>query len=165
MKDKFKRYFMKIAFETAKLSYAKRLKVGAIIVKDNRIISIGYNGQPAGWDNNCEKMIKGTAHGGKIDFEDYEKMYPYTNGVGDRYKLETLQSVVHAEENALGKLAGSNESGQDATLFITHSPCIFCAKMIHVSGIETVYYATQYRSNDGIEFLRKCKVNVVHYKL
>lgn len=135
MTYRFRQYFMRIAEETAQLSYAVRLKVGAIIVKDRRVISIGYNGTPAGWDNCCEIEVDG--------------------------KLVTKPEVLHAETNALAKLARSHESGEEATLFITHAPCIECAKLIHQSGIKEVYYKHEYRSTDGIEFLRKCNIAVL----
>ena len=121
---------MEVAKTFANLSTATRLQVGAIVVKDDRIISIGYNGMPSGWDNCCE-------HEGK-----------------------TKPEVLHAESNAIAKLAKSNESGDSATLFCTHSPCIDCAKLIYQSGISTVYYKDNYRSNDGIEFLEKSNIKV-----
>lgn len=122
---------MDVAERFAQLSYAKRLNVGAIVVKDDRIISIGYNGMPSGWDNECE--------------DENNKSKP---------------EVLHAESNAIAKLAKSNESGDNATLFCTHSPCIDCAKLIYQSGISTVYYKDNYRSNDGIDFLKKSNVTV-----
>lgn len=130
---------MDVALRFSDLSHARRLKVGAIIVKDDRIISIGYNGMPAGWDNNCETET--------VD----------ANGVT---ALKTRPEVLHAEMNALMKLARSTESGENADLFITHSPCIECAKGIFQAGIKSVYYRTQYRSTDGINFLHNCKINV-----
>ena len=138
MKPKFKQYYMKIAAETAKLSYARRLQVGAIVVKEDRIISIGYNGMPAGWDNNCE----------------YEEFFE------DGARLKTKPEVLHAETNAVSKLAKSNESGDGASLFVTHMPCMDCAKLIYQSGISTVYYHNSYRTTDGIDFLKKSGVSV-----
>jgi len=164
MNERFKRYYRDIAQRTAELSRAKRLKVGAIIVKDNRIISIGYNGTPSGWSNYCEKPIFPSASGGKIDIEDIEEEFPLINELGNRFKWKTLPEVIHAEENCLGKLARSNESGEGATMFLTHSPCIYCSKMIYTAGIKTVYYNTPYRSTEGIDFLLKAGVNVVHFK-
>jgi len=164
MKARFKSYYKDIAWRTSELSRAKRLKVGAIVVKDDKIISYGYNGTPAGWDNNCEKRVFASASGGKIDFEDIQKMYPYVDENDMRYKLETLDEVLHAESNALAKLAKSNESGDGATMFCTHAPCIHCAKMVYQAGIKTVYYSTSYRDTSGIEFLTKAGVNVVHLK-
>lgn len=140
MKEKFKQAYMQTAKTFAELSHARRLKVGAIIVKDDRIISIGYNGMPAGWDNNCEHEMKWP--NGEIRF------------------LETKEEVLHAETNAIAKLARSNESGEGASLFVTHSPCIQCAKLIYQSGINTVYYGTQYRDDKGLKFLEQSNINV-----
>lgn len=167
MKPKFIDYFMKVAELTATLSYAKRLKVGSIIVKDGRIISIGYNGMPAGWENNCEE-IEWCSAGGWLDPEEIIQQWPFEgtyidtdgNTVAGRYRLKTKPEVLHAESNALAKVARSTESSEGATLFCTHSPCIDCAKLIHQSGIETVYYKETYRSEDGLNFLRKSGINV-----
>tara|TARA_B100000497_G_C7679225_1_gene410796 strand:+ start:360 stop:767 length:408 start_codon:yes stop_codon:yes gene_type:complete len=133
MKQKFIDAYMDVAERFARLSSAKRLNVGAIVVKDDRIISIGYNGMPTGWDNCCEDS-------------------------NNKSKPE----VLHAESNAIAKLAKSSESGLGASIFITHSPCIECAKLIYQSGISTVYYKNPYRSSAGIEFLKKSKVKVIH---
>jgi dCMP deaminase len=135
MKEKFKRTYMQTAKIFAELSSAQRLHVGAIIVKDDRIISIGYNGMPAGWTNVCEDVS--------------------TDGT-----LKTKPEVLHAESNAIAKLAKSNESGNAATLFVTHSPCLECAKLIYQSGICAVYFANEYRDSSGIDFLEKSGVGV-----
>jgi dCMP deaminase len=127
------------AKRVSQLSYARRLNVGAVIVKDDTVISYGYNGMPAGWDNNCE-----------------EKIWDKT---GD-YELKTKPEVLHAESNALAKLARSNNSGLDADIFITHSPCIECAKLIYQSGIRRVFYGENYRDDAGIKFLEKSGVTV-----
>ena len=142
MKQKFIDAYMDVAKRFAQLSSAKRLQVGAIIVKDNRIISIGYNGMPSGWDNCCEER----------DGED-----EWSNTI---YK--TKKEVLHAETNAIAKLAKSGESGLRATLFVTHAPCIDCAKLIYQSGITTVYYAEEYRSTQGLHFLSKSDIEVIH---
>ncbi len=131
MKPKYKQFYMKIAELTAELSYAKRLKVGSIIVKDNRIISIGYNGTPAGLSNECEDE----------------------NG-------NTKSMTIHSEENAIMKIASSTESSAGAVIFVTHQPCIHCARMIYNAGIAKVYYNNTYRLNDGIEFLENVGVDV-----
>lgn len=140
MKEKFKQAYMKTAHTFAELSHARRLKVGCIIVKDDRIVSIGYNGMPAGWDNNCEHEMKWP--NGEIRF------------------LETKEEVLHAESNAIAKLARSNESGEGAELFVTHSPCMECAKLIYQSGIKSVYYQTDYRNENGLKFLTTSGVQV-----
>jgi len=143
LKQKFIDAYIDVAERFAQLSSAKRLQVGAIVVKDDRIISIGYNGMPSGWDNTCEYEVLG-------DLGSHEK------------ELKTKPEVLHAEANALTKLAGSNESGREATLFCTHAPCMDCAKLIYQTGIATVYYKNEYRSTQGLEFLIKSGVKVIH---
>jgi len=149
----------------AELSHARRLHVGAVIVKDDTVISYGYNGMPAGWDNNCEDKIYDTGAGGWISPEEFETMYPYTeyNEDGDesyRYGLKTKPEVLHAESNAIAKLAKSNNSGHGADLFVTHMPCLDCAKLIYQSGISRVWYGANYRDDSGIKFLEKSGVEV-----
>jgi len=165
MKEKFKQTYMKTAKIFAELSHARRLHVGAIVVKDDRIISIGYNGMPAGWDNDCEDIVYDTGAGECISSEEFQIMYPYTeyNEEADeeyRYGLKTKPEVLHAESNAIAKLAKSNDSGLGADIFITHAPCIECAKLIYQSGINGVYYGENYRDDSGIEFLKKSGVNI-----
>ena len=157
---------MDTAKRFAELSPARRLHVGAIVVKDDRIISIGYNGMPVGWDNECEykDYMSGDA-GGCLDPEEIYERWPleeYDKEVESnrRYRLVTKDEVLHAESNAIAKLAKSNDSGLGADLFVTHSPCIHCAKLIHQSGIRRVYYGENYRSTDGIEFLEKSGIEV-----
>lgn len=130
MKEKWLNAYMDTAERFAQLSTAQRLQCGAILVKDDRIISIGYNGTPAGWDNVCEE-----------------------NNV-------TKPEVLHAETNCIAKVAQSSESSKDATMFSTHMPCMECAKLIYQSGIKTVYYRHKYRKDEGIKFLRLCGVAV-----
>jgi len=154
MKEKLKRAYMKTAETFAELSHARRLHVGAIVVKDDRIISIGYNGMPAGWDNNCEDRVY--ANEWSIDNNHWD----YQEEDGTCYNLKTRPEVLHAETNAIAKLARSNESGMDADIFITHAPCLDCAKLIYQSGIKRVWYGTQYRDSTGTEFLRKSGVEV-----
>lgn len=172
MKEKFAQAYMKVAQTFAELSSAKRLQVGAIVVKEDRIISIGYNGMPAGWDNNCEDKTYMEPNGwmdppeifAKFPYEEevYEQMGDETmHTVKRRYSLKTKPEVLHAETNAIAKLAKSSDSGDGSTMFITHAPCIDCAKLIYQSGINTVYYRGDYRSDMGIEFLRKSGVSVV----
>lgn len=163
MKSKFIDYYMQIASITANLSYAKRLKVGAVVVKNNQIIGTGYNGTPAGWDNDCEykdydlsKDLNGNY------FPNSEKEYPLEDKYG-RYRLKTRSEVLHAEMNALMKVTRSTESSEGATLFCTHAPCIDCAKAIYQSGIKNVFYKEEYRSDDGLKFLSQGNVNVNRY--
>jgi dCMP deaminase len=143
----------------ADLSYARRLRVGAIVVKDDRIISMGYNGMPAGWDNACEYEEETFD---QRDSQDGDWKYdPETK----KYKrLKTRPEVLHAESNALSKLAKSSDSGDGADLFITHAPCIECAKLIYQSGIKRVFYSSDYRSDAGIRFLRQSGVDVVKHE-
>jgi dCMP deaminase len=153
---------MKVAEVYAELSSARRLHVGAIIVKNDRIISIGYNGMPAGWDNNCEDIVFVSENEAK----DYDTMVAegYTFGVDKDTagwaKSVTKPEVFHAETNAIAKLAKSSESGEGATMFITHAPCLDCAKLVYQSGIISVYYRNAYRNNTGLEFLEKCKIEI-----
>jgi dCMP deaminase len=160
MKQRMIDAYMKTAEVFAELSHARRLHVGAIVVKDDRIISIGYNGMPSGWDNNCEhkQYMSGDAGGWLSPDEIYEQ-WPFEDDDG-RYKLKTRDEVLHAESNAISKLARSQESGLGADLFVTHSPCLDCAKLIYQSGIKRVYFGAPYRSNEGIEFLTKSGVEV-----
>jgi len=146
MKEKFVNAYMDVAERFAELSSARRLHVGAIVVKDDRIISIGYNGMPAGWDNNCE--------------------YEAAPGFGEAVPplLKTRPEVLHAETNAIAKLAKSNESGLGATMFITHAPCLDCAKLIYQSGIGSVLYRNSYRDTSGVTFLEKSKITVTQVK-
>jgi len=170
MKEKFIEYFMDVADRTSQLSQARRLQVGAIIVKDDRIISIGYNGMPAGWDNDCEN-VEWCSAGGWLSPEEIEDGWPYEgtyldsdgNEMQGRYRLKTKPEALHAESNAVAKVSRSTESSESATMFCTHAPCIDCAKLIYQSGINSVYYRNTYRSEDGIKFLEKSGINVTRY--
>ena len=135
MKQKFVDAHMKAAEVYAQLSSAKRLQVGCVVVKDNTIIGIGYNGMPSGWTNDCEIEL-------------------------DNGETKTKPEVMHAETNSLAKIARSTNSSDSAALFVTHAPCLDCAKIIHQAGINSVYYRNTYRSTDGIDFLEKCNINV-----
>ena len=149
IKEKYLGTYMKTAKLFAEHSSAKRKKVGAVTVKDDRIISIGYNGMPAGWNNDCEDLVV------------YRKEIEpgvFINELTHEWK--TKPEVLHAESNAIAKLAKSSESGDGASMFITCAPCIDCAKMIYQSGIKEVFYGEEYRNNDGIEFLNKCGLSV-----
>jgi len=146
VKDKFIQTYMKVAETFAELSSARRLHVGAIVVKEDRIISIGYNGMPSGWDNNCE--------------DESVELYSGHEGSIHRTVLKTKAEVLHAETNAIAKLAKSTESGLGATLFVTHAPCLDCAKLVYQSGINSVFYRNSYRSEDGIRFLEKAGVKI-----
>jgi dCMP deaminase len=145
MKQKWVDAFMDTAERFAQLSSAVRLQVGAVVVKDNRIISIGYNGMPSGWTNECEEEI-----GHVLD----------ESGNIVETRTKTKDEVIHAEANAIIKLARDGESGNGSSLFCTHAPCIHCAKLIHGAGIEHVYFRESYRDELGIDFLEKCKIRV-----
>jgi dCMP deaminase len=173
MKAQFKQAYMKAAEIFADLSHARRLHVGAIIVKDDRIISIGYNGMPAGWDNNCEdKDYMSSDAGGWLNPDEIEEQWPLEELVHEpqsddtvwthtrRYRLKTKSEVLHAETNCIAKLARSSDSGLGADMFITHAPCLDCAKLIYQSGIKRVWYGSQYRDSTGTEFLRKSGVEI-----
>jgi dCMP deaminase len=129
--NKYDKAYLRIAKEWSKLSYCKRKQVGAIIVKDRMIISDGYNGTPSGFENCCE------------DEEGFTKWY-----------------VLHAEANAILKVAGSTQSCEGATLYITLSPCKECSKLIHQSGIKRVVYLDGYKDDSGIQFLQKAGVEI-----
>ncbi len=157
------------ASRTAELSHARRLHVGAVIVKDDTVISYGYNGMPAGWDNNCEDVVWDQGAGGWLDPDEIEAKYPYEGWHEGaqrnvRYGLKTKLEVLHAESNAIAKLAKSSNSGLGADLFVTHSPCLDCAKLIYQSGIRRVYFNQNYRDDAGIEFLKKSGIEVEQLK-
>ncbi|CAL2078808.1 dCMP deaminase family protein [Tenacibaculum sp. 190524A02b] len=130
---KYDKAYLRMAQEWGKLSHCKRKKVGALIVKDRMIISDGYNGTPSGFENYCE------------DEEGYTKWY-----------------VLHAEANAILKVAASTQSCKDATLYITLSPCQQCSKLIHQAGIKRVVYLDAYKDPSGLEFLKKAGVELTH---
>lgn len=164
MKEKFVQLYADIAKRVSELSHAVRLKVGAIIVKDDRIISIGYNGMPSGWDNACEYTEFMPINDPSAKLNDYPLLGNFWisgHSVERRYRLKTRSEVLHAESNALAKLAKSNESGDGADLFVTHSPCMDCAKLIYQSGIRRVYFGAYYRDNSGIDFLKTSGVEVI----
>jgi dCMP deaminase len=139
MKQKFINAHMSVAETYAKLSSAKRLQVGAVLVKNDTIIGIGYNGMPAGWDNNCEELV---------------------HRIAEEPMLKTKPEVIHAESNCLMKVARSTNSTEGADMFVTHAPCIHCAKLIYQSGVRKVYYRNTYRDSDGIEFLNNSGIKI-----
>ena len=167
MKQKFIELYMDWASRTAQLSHARRLQVGAVIVKDDSVISYGYNGMPAGWDNDCEN-VEWCSAGGWLSAEEIIEGWPYEgtyldadgNEMQGRYRLKTKPEVLHAESNAIAKLARSINSGNGADIFITHAPCLDCAKLVYQAGIKCVYFGTAYRDNSGVQFLEKSGVKV-----
>ena len=154
LKQKLIDAYMKTAETFAELSHARRLHVGAIVVKDDRSISIGYNGMPAGWDNDCEDRVYATEW--SIDND----IWTHQDETGRPYNLETKPEVLHAERNALDKLAKGTEGGDGADMFITHSPCLECAKSILGAGIKRVWFSEQYRDDSGLTFLEKSGIIV-----
>lgn len=170
MKEKIAHAHMQSAFNYAELSHCERKKVGCVVVKDNRIISIGYNGTPPGWENCCEeRQYMDADAGGWLEPDQVEERWPLVDEDGNRYKLATKPSVIHAELNAMAKLARSNESGENASVFITCSPCIDCAVLLAAIGVKEVYYAEDYkaaRSTDkcrtGLEHLAECGIPTFH---
>lgn len=173
MKPKIIKAHMQVAEIYAKLSTARRLQVGAIIVKDDRIISIGYNGMPSGWDNNCEdKDYMSTDAVGRSNPDEIAKQWPFVEEIQEvdaddghfvrerRYRLKTKPEVLHAEANAIAKVARSPESAEDSVIFITHAPCIECAKLVFQSGIRQVFYRDNYQSDAGTKFLKQAGVTV-----
>ena len=146
MKKKFIDAHMQVAEVYAQLSSAQRLKVGCVAVKNDTIIGIGYNGMPSGWDNKCEVDISEV-----VDI-DGRSVTPAQN--------VTRPEVLHAETNCLAKISRSTNSSEDAYLFVTHAPCLQCAKLIYQSGIKSIFYRNDYRDSSGVEFLKKCKVEV-----
>jgi len=160
MKQKYIKAHMRAASVYAELSTARRLQVGCVIVKDNTIIGIGYNGMPSGWDNNCEELeyvLKSECQ----QSDDWMKKSGYTETAHGWSKLHSKPEVLHAETNAIAKVSRSTNSSDGATMFITHAPCLECAKIIHQAGIKEVYYKNDYRSQAGIDFLKKCEIEVI----
>jgi dCMP deaminase len=174
MKAKFQKLYNNIAHEVAKMSHARRLQVGAVIVKDDRVISMGYNGMPAGWENDCEfKEYLDVPTSGRLTTSEIEEKWPFEEELElvdpdegffkttRRYRLKTRPEVLHAESNAVSKLAKSNDSGDGADIFVTHAPCMECSKLIFQSGIRRVYYSADYRDDSGIKFLKQSGVEVI----
>lgn len=166
MKQKYIDYYMDVAERTGKLSHAIRRQVGAVIVKDNRILSYGYNGMPTGWPNDCEyKEYMNAAKAGFMPEAEILEKFPHEEYVEEfqairRFRLVTRDEVLHAEMNCLMKVAQGTESSQHATLFTTDAPCIHCAKAIYQAGISEVIYKKVYRTDEGLHFLEKCGVKL-----
>lgn len=159
LKSKFIHAHMKAAEVYAQLSSAKRLQVGCVIVKNDTIIGIGYNGMPSGWTNVCEETEYILKSECQFDPEDMLAL-GYTETENGWMKLQTKPEVLHAESNSLAKVAKSTNSSEGADMFVTHAPCLQCAKLIHQAGIISVFYREAYRDVSGIEFLKKCGVYV-----
>lgn len=140
---------MDITERISQMSHARRLQVGSVLVQNDSIISYGWNGMPSGWDNNCEDEI-----------EERQPISAVRGAYTIKTTLKTKPEVLHAEANCLMKVAKTTNSSLGSTLYITHAPCIGCAKLIHQSGVKTVYYKHIYRNEDGVEFLKNCKIEV-----
>lgn len=153
---------MEFAKDVAKLSHAERKKVGAVIVNDNTVV-YGYNGTPAEWDNCCEDKVYWNSEFEDLHYDELDLQYPYVDAIG-RYCLKTKPEVLHAEMNALSKIAQTTVSSTGATLFVTLAPCIDCAKAIYQAGIKRVFYLEDYRTNDGLVFLKRARIEVTQIK-
>ena len=158
--DKLDQRYLAMAKEWSKMSHAKRKKVGCLIVKDERIISDGFNGTPSGFDNNCEEVFY------TCDERDFYKDQEWELDKGKEkfFKLKTKPEVLHAESNALMKLARSTNSSEGSTIYCTYSPCFDCSKLIIQAGIKRVVYNEAYRCEKGLYLLKKanieaCKIN------
>lgn len=154
-----KQLYMNIAQQAAQMSRAIRLQVGAVIVKDDNIISFSWNGTPAGWDNECEEKEYCDPYYYNWNQLEIDTSFPYSDELG-RYMLVTKKEVIHAEANAISKLAKNHASGDGANIFITHAPCIDCAKLIYGAGIKKVFFQNHYKNDEGIQFLKQCGVEV-----
>jgi dCMP deaminase len=164
MKNKFITAHMNVAEVYAQLSSATRLKVGCVIVKNDTIIGIGYNGMPSGWDNNCEDMEFVLANEVQVsDDEMYALGFTRTDN-NNWQRTKTKKEVIHAEINCISKVAKSTNSSEGATMFITHAPCIECAKAIYQSGINSVFYRDTYRTDDGVKFLERGGISIKRIK-
>lgn len=153
--------YMQVAYQFAKLSYAERRKVGCVIVKDKQVISFGYNGTPHGFENECECEVKMDPDAGAWLYpETIKEQWPFENPEGGRYQLTTKREVLHAESNAIMKVAKSTMSCEGADLYTTTCPCFDCAKLIIQAGIKKVYYTEDYRDMSGVELLKKAEIDV-----
>lgn len=139
---------LKAAKAYAELSHAKRLQVGAVLVKDDRVISVGYNGMPSGMDNTCEYESSGLA--------DMEKLPD-----GSSTRIKTKPEVVHAEMNVIAFAAKNGMPTDGCTMIVTHSPCFECSKLLMQAGVKTIYYETEYRITDSLDFLKSGGVEVI----
>lgn len=138
--SRYNQFYMDMADRVSQMSYAVRKKVGSVLVKNGNVISFGWNGMPAGWDNNCE----------------FEYINPQTNVT----ELVTRPEVLHSEMNTILKIAKGPNSAEGATLYTTLAPCIDCAKAIYQSGVSEVIYDSEYKDDSGVMFLKKCGVKI-----
>ena len=163
------KHYLRLAREISNLSYGIRLKVGCIIVKDRQIISDGYNGTPTGFSNVCEEFVDENLQQKMMEkcHTDEEKFnFIEVHLICDDENLDILKSkreVLHAETNAITKVAKTNFSTDGATIYITDEPCFDCAKLIIQSGIKRVVCWREYRKKDGIELLQKAGIEITKY--
>jgi dCMP deaminase len=159
-KKRYLDFYMSIAQQVSQMSQAKRLKVGSILVKEGNIISFGWNGMPSGWDNNCEDnifVLDEEVMGTNMTSLGYTQ-----TDKGNWIKTKTKPEVIHSEANCLMKVTKSNQSSDGSTMFLTHAPCIDCAKQVYTAGIKKVYYRNSYRDTQGVDFLEKCGIEVIN---
>lgn len=167
--DFLDKHYLRLANEISNLSYAFRRKVGCIIVKDRQIISDGYNGTPTGFSNVCEEFVDENLQQKMMEKcqTDEEKFnYIDVHVICNNDNIDILKSkreVLHAETNAITKVAKTNFSTDGATIYITDEPCFDCAKLIIQSGIKRVVYWRDYTRHEGVELLKKANVEVVKY--
>jgi len=152
--------YMQTAYQFSKLSYAERRKVGCVIVKDHQVISFGYNGMPHGFDNVCEETDIRYYENPDIALDLIEQGYKCDNGICHKHSAITKPEVLHAESNAIMKVAKSTMSCEGAELFTTTCPCFGCAKLIIQAGISKVYYTEDYRDMSGVELLKQANIIV-----
>lgn len=160
MKLKHQLMCMRIAEAAAETSSAVRLKVGCCVVKNNAVIAVSYNGLPSFLDGSVEDKVYLAGGGAWLDVDEVLEAYPYKDDV-DRYKLVTKKECRHAEKNSLLALAKSNESAIGASLFCTHACCELCSIDIIDSGVVKVYYRNDYRSTEGLDYLRANNIEVI----
>lgn len=162
---KIEETYMRVAYQFANLSYAERRKVGCVIVKDHQVISFGYNGMPYGFENNCEEDLTKCYENPDIALDLIEDGYECNNGCCTKKNGRTRKEVLHAESNAIMKVAKSTMSCDGAELYTTTCPCFDCAKLIIQAGISKVYYSETYRDMSGLDLLHKAGIIVEFLKI
>lgn len=161
MKRKHQQMYLRMAKAVAETSSAKRLKVGAVAVKNNMVIASGYNGLPSSISGSCEERVYWYEGDPEISDEDWEKEWRYnTDSEGCTFKLVSRPEVHHAEQNLLLNLAKSTESSIGCTIFLTHSPCPSCCLKLVDTGVSSVYYEQEFRDTSGIKYLTDAGIKV-----
>lgn len=154
--------FMEMAETVSKMSRAERAKVGALLVRDGNVLAFGFNGTPSGFDNRCEEVEFVLDQ--EAEPEEVMLNFGFTKTKAGWMRNRTKREVLHAESNAISKIARSTQSSEGATLYVTMSPCFECSKQIIQAGIKKIVYAQQYRDTTPITFLRKANIEVVKYE-